>query len=88
MSCDKLNLFSLSSDLKRIAIAIQRNSLQVAEKFCEEAKKWVDKINTDNLAIQKLLKQIRVSLEKENDLQKAEDCLMYSTLLQNRAEKM
>lgn len=82
---DKLALLSLSGDLKRITQSIQRNS-KSAERFNNEAKKWLNKSqHIDNVSIQKILKKIEVSLEAKNDLKKAEECLMYSVLLQNRA---
>lgn len=82
---DKLALLSLSGDLKRITQSIQRNS-KSAERFNTEAKKWLNKSqHIDNVSIQKILKKIEASLEAKNDLKKAEDCLMYSVLLQNRA---
>lgn len=80
-------LLSLASDLKRISQAIQRNSSSNILRFSHEAKeclKVAQKVNT-NSSVFKLLKAIAEVLKKRDDLIKAEDCLMYSVLLQNRA---
>lgn len=78
-------LLSLSLDLKRITTAIQRNSTAV-EKFNVEANKWLTQaMKLDNDKLNTLLKNTKKTLDLKNDLKKAEDCLMYSVLLQNQA---
>ncbi len=83
---DKIALLSLSNDLKRICLSIQRGSFDAAEEFNKEARRWLlESLKTKNTNISELLKKVDRSLKKKNDLVKAEDCLMYSVLLQNRA---
>ncbi len=85
---DKITLQSLSSDLKRVALSIQRNSLKNAERFQEEAFKWLQESKNssskNNDSIKKILGKVESCLAQNNDLKKAEDLLMYSTLIQNR----
>lgn len=83
---DKITLLSLSNDLKRITTSIQRDSTENAKRFTKEAKRWL-KASQDvkDEYLKNLLKKIEDTLDKENDLAKAEDCLMYSVLLQNQA---
>lgn len=81
----KIVLLSLSLDLKRICTAIQRNS-SAANKFNSEASGWLNSAKrTDDKKLQKLLDRIEKTLNMENNLEKAENCLMYSFLIQNRA---
>ena len=83
---DKVALLSLSMDLKRIVQSIQRGSFENAERFTKEAKSYLKKPSTiKNKYLIDLLKKIEKSLDSKNDLKKAEDCLMYSVLLQNQA---
>lgn len=84
----KVVLLSLSLDLKRIAGAIQRDSSAVL-KFNVEAEKFLKMSKeTNDKNLQKLLRRIEKTLKMKNDLVKAEDCLMYSFLVQNRALKL
>jgi hypothetical protein len=87
METDKLNLLSLSMDLKRICLGIQRKSFDMADEFECQAKRWL-KVKTKIYHTQEILKEIKQILDQPNSLEKAEDCLMYSVLLQNRAMKM
>lgn len=81
----KTILLSLSLDLKRITTAIQRDSSAV-EKFNDEAKNWLAQSkNLKDTNLNHLLTKIETTLKGNNDLSKAEDCLMYAFLLQNRA---
>lgn len=83
---NKVILLSLSMDLKRIGQSIQRDSQENAGRFCTEAKKWLEESkNTKDSYLRKLLAKIENTLESKNDLKKAEDCLMYSVLIQNHA---
>jgi hypothetical protein len=84
MEIDKLNLYSLSMDLKRIGLGIQRKSYGMADEFSTQAMRWLE-VKTNSFHLQNLLCEIKKILVRENDLKKAEDCLMYSVLLQNRA---
>jgi hypothetical protein len=83
---DKVTLLSLSMDLKRVVQSIQRNSTQNAVRFSQEAKRWVNESKgTKDQYLKGLLTKIEKTLDLENDLKKAEDCLMYSVLIQNQA---
>lgn len=83
---DKLTLLSLSNDLKRITTSIQRGSLQNSRRFQQEAKKWLKEANnTQDEYLKDLLKKVKATLKLKDNLKKAEDCLMYSVLLQNQA---
>lgn len=83
---DKITLLSLSMDLKRIVQSIERDSQKNAERFSLEAKKWLkESKNTKDGYLKKLLGKIENTLAGKNDLKKAEDCLMYSVLVQNHA---
>lgn len=87
METDKINLLSLSMDLKRICLGIQRKSFGMADEFECQAKRWL-KVKTKIYHTQEILKEVKQILDRPNSLEKAEDCLMYSVLLQNRAMKM
>ncbi len=83
---DKVTLLSLSLDLKRIVQSIQRDSMENADRFSKEAKRWlVESKNTNDEYLKGLLKKIESTLNLENGNKKAEDCLMYSVLIQNQA---
>jgi len=85
---DKITLQSLASDLKRIALSIQRNSPKNAQRFQGEAFKWLQESKNgsvkNNDSIKKILGKVERCLAQRNNLKKAEDLLMYSTLIQNR----
>lgn len=87
---DKITLQSLASDLKRIALSIQRDSPKNAERFQEEALKWLQESKNgssrNNDSIKKILAKVEGCLARTNNLKKAEDLLMYCTLIQNRAK--
>ncbi len=78
-------LAALSSDLKRIALGLQRNSLATVERFTEEALKRKNEVNRKELKpyMQKILEELEVILGKKDLSRKAEDTLMYSQLIQN-----
>ncbi len=74
----KFILESLASDLKRVALGLQRGSNIMAQRFLSEALERKREAKSKDLApyMKKLLKRLN------NDLN-AEDALMYSTLIQN-----
>lgn len=83
---DKVNLLSLSNDLKRIVTSIQRGSYDNSKRFSQEAQKWLEECKkTNDVYLLGLLKKIEKVLKQKEDLKKAEDCLMYSVLIQNQA---
>lgn len=85
---DKIVLQSLASDLKRIALSIQRDSQKSAERFQKEALKWLRESKNgsaqNSKSIKNILNKVEKCLNQNNDLKKAEDLLMYCTLIQNR----
>lgn len=82
----RVTLLSLSNDLKRITTSIQRGSFENSKRFSIEAKRWIAEIqDKDDLYLKKLLQKIEVTLNKKDNLEKAESCLMYSVLTQNKA---
>lgn len=82
----KLALLSLSNDLKRITHFIQRGSFENSKRFQKEARKWIKESNKiEDEYVRKLIKKVEITLKQKDDLNKAEDCLMYSVLLQNQA---
>ena len=78
----------MASDLKRVALGLERQSLAMAERFFQEALKRKDEINLSHLPdyLDKIIRKISVinlrNLSEDSE-RVAEDCLMYSTLLQN-----
>lgn len=85
----KILLQSLSMDLLRVALSLHRGSVQMANRFKEEALKRQDEIESKNPDpyLRKLLsntKTVLMSTEKRT----YEDILMYSILFQNYAQKM
>lgn len=82
---NEIILSSLAMDLKRVAIGINRGSFKMAEKFYEEAMERKQELDLSNLKqyIKNVIFEIeRLFKEKDND-KKAENFLMYSTILQN-----
>lgn len=78
-------LEALASDLKRVSLGIQRKSFKMADRFSQEAlarKNETDLSHLD-LYMQKILKKIDELIQSPNSDRKAEDALMYSTLIQN-----
>ena len=75
---EKIILGALSSDLKRVAMSLYRNSQVVADRFLEEAIKRKKEIKKNSLPpyLSFLLNKIKKKMV-------AEDALMYSTLIQN-----
>ena len=78
---------SLSNDLKRIVTSIQRGSVENSVRFTKEARHWLDESRAfaRDEYLTTLFKKIDVALNKQDSLEKAEDCLMYSVLVQNQA---
>ena len=83
---NKFILESLSSDLKRVALGLNRGSMGMADRFTKEAlerKKELD-LKTIRPYMGKLLNKMEEALKNsKNPERKAEDALMYSTLIQN-----
>lgn len=87
---NKIALASLAMDLKRVALGYHNGSIQMAERFLEEALKRTAEI--DQRPLKKYLRQMLADIKKiqiEKDKQKtAEDALMYSVIFQNAALMM
>lgn len=83
---DKVTLLSLSMDLKRVVQNIQRGSIQNAVRFSQESRRWIRQSKgIKDEYLKNLLSKIEKTLDLKNDLKKAEECLMYSVLIQNQA---
>lgn len=85
MTRNQLEIASIASDLKRVALGLEQNSLAVAECFLREVMGRKDEIDVRELPeyIVGIIKKLATLNIKENKDRLAEDCLMYSTLLQN-----
>jgi hypothetical protein len=85
---NKIVLESLSMDLLRVAKGFYRGSDRMAERFLEEA--LLRKSEVKQNEIKPYLKRILIAMEKSlksNDKEKkAEDALMYSTLIRNYSQ--
>lgn len=84
----KIIIGSLAMDLKRVAIGMQRGSTGMANRFKEEALQRGEELEKfkPNSYILKLISGARETLLSK-DPEAYEDTLMYSTLLQNFAQK-
>lgn len=82
---NRILLECMASDLKRVALGIQRKSYAMATRFEKEALERSRELDIKDLPqyIQKLLSKMEASLSNNDNSRKAEDALMYSTLFQN-----
>ncbi len=85
MSKNKIILASLASDLKRVTLGLQRNSSAMVDRFSAEALRRKSEINLNELEpyMLTLLEKLDKTLSTNNQGNKAEDALLYSTLIQN-----
>jgi hypothetical protein len=85
---NKIILESLSMDLLRVAKGFHRGSYKMAERFLEEA--LIRKYEIEENDLKPYFKNTLVKMEKSlNGLdikKKAEDALMYSTLVRNYSQ--
>ncbi|MEK7595355.1 MAG: hypothetical protein AAB443_02045 [Patescibacteria group bacterium] len=81
----KLTLSSISMDLLRVAIGINRKSFKMAEIFKLEAIAGAKTIQKKEVPpyIFKILTNLEKTLANDNSMDVAEDSLMYSTLFRN-----
>lgn len=89
MTCnDKLEIAAMAMDLKRVSLGLQRGSFTMAERFLKEARSRKKDLNLSSYPqyIIKLVQKVS-NISLDNKDQVSEDCLMYSTLLQNFAGK-
>lgn len=75
---NKFILESLASDLKRVALGLQRGSGVMAGRFLDEALKRRDEVEIK--IVQPYMRKLLTRLDKNID---AENALMFSTLIQN-----
>ncbi len=82
---NEIILSSLAMDLKRIAIGLDRGSFKMAEKFYEEAMERKQELDLNNLKqyIRNVIFEIETLFKEKDNDKKAENFLMYSTILQN-----
>lgn len=87
MDNNKIALSSLALDLWRVALGYHRGSNKMAERFYEEALKRKAEIDTSKIKpyVKTLLDKIELLQLEKDDMQRAEDALMYSTIFQNAA---
>lgn len=78
----KIILQSLSMDLLRAALGRHRGSHAMANRFIEESQKRLSEL--DSSFNVKIISDLKKVLATSSDRQ-AEDLLMYSTLIRNRA---
>lgn len=85
MSTNKIILESLSMDLLRVALGLHRGSKNMAKKFEEEALARSNELDIKSLKpyLQNILLKIRADFKSNSDDEKAEEALMYSTLIRN-----
>lgn len=81
---NKQILGALAMDLRRVALGLHRKSYTMADKFLLEALKRKSEIDRSSLLpyMQTILDQIN-TLPNQNNEQKAENALIYSTKIQN-----
>ncbi len=75
-------LQSLSMDLLRAALGRHRGSHAMADRFIAEARERLNEI--DDFSNLNLISKLKLVLSSKSERQ-AEDLLMYSTLIRNRA---
>jgi len=82
---NKIILESLSMDLLRIALGLKRGSYKMAERFLEEALRRKKEVNEKEIKpyLQQTLIRMEDALLASDIEKKAEDALMYSTVIRN-----
>ena len=76
---------AMAMDLKRVALGLHSGSFAMATRFMEEATKRVEEVDKSTLLpyMKNALVKIQYTLSIQDKDKKAEDALMYSTILQN-----
>lgn len=90
MDKNQVALSSLAMDLKRVALGYHRGSIDMANKFLDEALKRKEEIDMTKVPayVKNLLFKVS-KLNLSNDHQRlSEDALMLSTLFQNATLKL
>lgn len=85
MNDNLIALSSMAMDLKRVALGLHNKSFALASRFSEEVKKRNSEIHRDAVApyMDTILTKVDALLSESKIDRKAEDALMYSTLIQN-----
>lgn len=85
MTETKLLIGSLSNDLYRTAVLLQRGSENTANRFYTEAQRWTHQLTLRRTKpyIQKIITELNQQQKLIRSLENAEKLLMYSVLLQN-----
>lgn len=83
------SLAALSQDLKRIALGLNRGSQKMVSRFEKEAIERKEELDLNSLKpyIKNLIKEINSAFKESDINKKAEDLLMYSTLIQNYVQR-
>ena len=86
---NKIILESLSMDLLRVAKGFYRGSDRMAERFLQEALLRINEVEQNELKpyLKKILVALEESLKSSDKEKKAEDALMYSTLIRNYSQR-
>lgn len=81
----KLLVGSLSNDLFRVATLAQRESVEGAERFMIEAKRWASQLDCATMPnhISEIVNDINGMQQSPIPLDTAEKLLMYGVLLEN-----
>lgn len=76
-------------DLLRVAKGLNRGSEKVANTFTNEALKRSNELELKDLKpyLQKIVEKLEKSLKSKDNEKKAEDALMFSTLIRNYCQK-
>lgn len=86
MTKTKLLIGSLSNDLYRVSCLTQRGSTAAANKFWQEATRWINDLEHAKVKpyIRKIILDVKNQpMQKIITIELAEKYLMYSILLQN-----
>lgn len=85
----KTALESLSMDLLRIALGLNRGSDKMASRFITEALKRKCEVQMSELKpyMKKIVEKLKICLKSKDKTKKSEDALMFSTLIRNYCQK-
>lgn len=85
---NKIILESLSMDLLRVAKGLYRGSDRMAERFSKEALERKNEVIQSDIKpyLKRILIDMEKSLKNPDKEKKAEDALMYSTLIRNYSQ--
>lgn len=83
------SLAALSQDLKRIALGLNRGSQTMVSRFEKEARDRKEEIDLNDLDpyLKNLIQKMNNTFKEPDANKKAENLLMYSTLIQNYVQR-